>query len=107
MSKKSENKGQATTVCNHTVMEEAAQTLGSMEESLLSAYEMVQPLLADFLESYEGDAQGEVGLFLENLPLHIYKLNMLYNKMAGFVQATDKSFQQNDKDMTDNMERQG
>lgn len=105
MSKKAENKEQATTVCSHTVMQEAVHTLGSMEDSLFSAYEMTQTLLAEFTASYEGDAKEEVSAFLENLPLHIYKLRLLYNKMSGFVQATDSSFQSNDKSMTDSMER--
>lgn len=105
MSKQAENKEQATTVCSHTVMQEAVRTLGSMEESLFSAYEMTQTLLGEFFASYEGDAKGEVGAFLDKLPQHIYKLRMLYNKMSGFVDATDSSFQSNDKSMTESMEK--
>ena len=103
MSKKADAKG-SKTVCNHTVMEGSCQTLVNMAMNLFLAYEMLQGLEAQFVESYEGEAMPEVAQFLQNLPLHINKLSLFYNKMAQYVQTANDSFKSNDQNMTKGME---
>lgn len=87
------------TVCNPEQMTAAAGMLRDIAESLKDAYEKAEPLAADFTEAYEGIAVTEVTTFLENLPAHIYRLNLFYNKMAEFVDWTTRSFMSNDEAM--------
>lgn len=42
--------------------------------------------------------------FLENLPLHIYRLELLYSKLAGFIATTAQSLHDNDMKMAEKME---
>ncbi|MCM1155916.1 MAG: hypothetical protein NC314_04350 [Roseburia sp.] len=103
MSEKTENK-QKSTVCNLETMFSSYMELTSIQTALYEAYEQAATLATDFSESYEGEAKDEVVLFLENLPLHIYKLSLFYGKMAQFVSMTGMSFMTNDQIMAGRLE---
>lgn len=103
MSNKADAKGKKT-VCDLNVMWEAYMELTNIQTVLFGAYEQAETLAADFSESYEGEAKEEVELFLEKLPMHIYKLTLFYGKMAQFVTMTSMSFMSNDQTMADKME---
>lgn len=103
MSKKAETK-QEKTVCNLNVMLEAFLELTNIQTVLYGAYEQMENLATDFSESYEGEATEEVVCFLENLPIHIFRLALFYGKMAQFVCKTANSFMSNDQTMADKLE---
>lgn len=103
MSKEADVKEQKTT-CNCGVMEEAFMELSNIQTALYGAYEQAAALAADFSESYEGEAKEEVVTFLNNLPMHIYKLALFYGKMAQYVFVTKMSFELNDQTMADKLE---
>lgn len=103
MSKKADTK-ERKTVCNLNVMLGAYQELTNIQTDLFEAYERAVTLAADFSESYEGEAKEEVVLFLDNLPIHIFKLSLFYGKMAQFVYMTKMSFMSNDQTMADKLE---
>lgn len=92
------------TQCNYEVLRSCCDRLGKIVANLNSAYEMAEKLLAAFDEAYEGDAKPEVDMFLASLPIHIYRLELFYSKMLFFVWATIMSFEENDTQMTKNME---
>ena len=60
--------------------------------------------MKDFEECYDGDAKAEVLMFLESLPLHIYRLTLLYSKLGDFVTITAQSLFNSDIGMVNNME---
>lgn len=103
MSNKADAK-QEKTVCNLNVMLGTYQELSNIQTVLFGAYEQAETLAADFSESYEGEATEEVVRFLESLPMHIYRLALLYGKMAQFVFMTANSFMLNDQTMADKLE---
>lgn len=88
------------TVCNPNQMTAAEGMLYEIAEDLKTAYEKAETLSADFTEAYEGEAVTEVTAFLDNLPAHIYRLNLFYNKMAQFVALTREAFMKNDQAMS-------
>lgn len=102
MSKKADGKGQKT-VCNHEAMMEAFTELSNIQTALFGAYEQAAALSADFSESYEGEAKEEVMIFLNNLPIHLYKLTLFYGKMAQYVYVTKMSFKTSDQTMADKL----
>lgn len=57
-----------------------------------------------FEESYEGEAKETMEVFLENLPKHIRKLRILYQKLDEFIYMTSASFLSNDTAMKKKME---
>ena len=67
------------------------------------AHEKASGLSAAFAEGYEGDATEEVGMFLANLPTHIYRLILFYTKMGDYIVMTSQSFMENDNKMTEKM----
>lgn len=91
------------TVCNLNIMFGAFMELSNIQTALFGAYEQAAALSAEFSESYEGEAKEEVVAFLENLPIHIYKLALFYGKMAQYVTMTCMSFEANDQDMADKL----
>lgn len=103
MSKKADAK-QKRTVCDLSMMGGAYIELTNIQTALFGAYEQAATLAGDFSESYEGEARDEVVLFLEKLPLHIYKLSLFYGKMAQFVITTSISFASNDQTMAEKLE---
>lgn len=103
MSKKAETK-QEKTVCNLNVMLATYLELSSIQAVLFGAYEQTETLAADFSESYEGEATEEVVCFLENLPIHIFRLALFYGKMAQFISMTADSFMSSDQAMADKLE---
>ena len=105
--KKMSNKADAEekmTVCDFSMMWAAFMELTNIQATLFGAYEQVAPLAGEFSENYEGEAKDEVALFLEKLPVHIYKLSLFYGKMAQFVIATIMSFASNDQAMAEKLE---
>ena len=44
-------------------------------------------------------------IFLANLPLHIYRLEIFYSKLMDFIAVTAESLLRNDETMTKNMEK--
>lgn len=91
------------TVCNLSAMFGAYMELTNIQTALFGAYEQAAALTAEFSESYEGEAKEEVVIFLENLPMHIYKLALFYGKMAQYVVMTCMSFEANDQAMADKL----
>lgn len=92
------------TVCDLNVMLDIYMELTNIQTTLFAAYEQASTLAGDFSENYEGEAKDEVALFLEKLPLHIYKLSLFYGKMAQFVITTIMSFASNDQAMAEKLE---
>ena len=78
--------------------------LSNIQTALFGAYEQAAALATEFSESYEGEAKEEVVSFLENLPIHIYKLALFYGKMAQYVFVAKLSFETNDQTMADKLE---
>lgn len=103
MSNKADAK-EKMTVCDFSMMWAAFMELTNIQAALFGAYEQAAPLAGKFSESYEGEARDEVALFLEKLPVHIYKLSLFYGKMAQFVVKTRMSFASNDQTMADKLE---
>ncbi len=93
------------TKCNYQILEICCKKIGEIVANLQNAYEMAGNLLSSFDEAYEGDARGEVDMFLTSLPMHIYRLELFYSKLMMFVWMTALSFESNDAEMTQNMER--
>ena len=103
MSEKADAK-QKKTVFDLIAMAGAYQELSNIQTALYGAYEQASTLATDFSESYEGKAKDEVVLFLESLPIHIYRLSLFYGKMAQFIYMTRLSFMTNDQIMADKLE---
>ena len=103
MSEKADAK-QKKTVCDLVALWDAYNELTNIQTTLYEAYEQVSTLATDFSESYEGEAKDEVVLFLENLPIHIYRLSLFYGKMAQFIYMTRQSFMTNDQTMANKLE---
>lgn len=97
------NAKEGKTVCNSGVMLAIFTELSKIQTTLLEIREKAAALSAEFSESYEGEAKEEVVAFLENLPIHIYKLALFYGKMAQYVFVTKMSFDVNDQDMADKL----
>lgn len=98
------NKGNKT-VCNYQTMFLSNSILSEIAERLAEAYQLTSGLSQEFQESYEGEAEEEVSLFLENLPKHLYKLSLFYGRMAQYVAVTTASFAVNDETLADKMGR--
>lgn len=95
---------ESKTVCSQSEMVMAFVDLASIVGTLQDAYEKASELLGSFTADYEGEAADEVEIFLENLPVHIKRLMLLYYKMEQFILVTAQSFQTNDARMVQNME---
>lgn len=89
--------------CDPQAMTEFDATLREIDELLEEAKRKASRLFSEFDSAYEGEAKEEVLLFLNNLPKHIYRLQILYKKQDDFVCMTMQSFLQNDKEMVDKM----
>lgn len=72
--------------------------------NLNTAYEKAVSAQATFALGYIGEATAEVDLFLQSLPLHIYRLEILYSKLMEFIYVTADSILKNDIKMKENME---
>mgnify|MGYP003297702677 CR=1 FL=1 len=92
------------TGCNQNAMLGYYLIILGIVGSLQGAYERATTLAADFEECYDGDAKAEVLMFLESLPLHIYRLTLLYSKLGDFVTITAQSLFNSDIGMVNNME---
>lgn len=103
MSEKADAK-QKKTVCDPVALGDAYLELTNIQTALYGAYEQASTLAADFSEGYEGEAKDEVMLFLESLPMHIYRLSLFYGKMAQFLIMTYQSFMTNDRTMAGKLE---
>ena len=93
------------TKCNQNAMVGFYLMLADMVQNLNTAYEAAQSAFVIFDEGYEGDAKEEVNIFLANLPLHIYRLEIFYSKLMEFIAVTAESLLRNDEAMTRNMEK--
>lgn len=92
------------TVCDQEAMVGFYLMLADIVQNLQTAYEKAESLAGTFNDCYLGDARDEVMTFLENLPLHIYRLELLYSKLAEFIATTAQSLHDNDMKMTEKME---
>lgn len=97
---------ESKTVCNSTEMSNAVAELQLAMAALVDAFERASTLSVRFAADYEGEATGEVIVFLNNLPIHISRLIMLYDKMAQFILVTIQAFQVSDTLMVQNMGNQ-
>ena len=95
--------GNNVTVCDYMAMLLGFQGLAGVIKDLEAAHEMTKKLMADLEEAYEGEAKEEIGIFLESLSVHIFKLELFYSKMMEFIKKTSQSFMENDAAMTENM----
>lgn len=92
------------TVVNYTAMQRIYTDLEAIMGTLLDMYNKVSTLEASFTADYQGEAVDEVQMFLESLPIHILRLEKLYDKMEAFIIVTLQSLQTNDAKMVENME---
>lgn len=72
--------------------------------NLNTAYEKAISTQASFAKGYMGEAYPEIDLFLQSLPLHIYRLEVFYSKLMEFIYVTADSILKNDIKMKENME---
>lgn len=91
------------TVWNQSEMLKAFFELAAIVGTLQDAYDKASKLPEIFTGAYEGRAADEVKMFLENLPVHINRLTLLYHKLELFIMMTSQSFQTNDARMAQNM----
>ena len=94
----------ADTVCNQDAMGGVALMLLAISAQLQEAYDKANEIYINFQEIYEGEAYSEINMFLENLPKHIYRLEILYTKMMQFIMMTAQSLAESDAQMVANME---
>lgn len=99
----SDNKN-AKSGCKKEKMQGFNMTLKEIDELLEGAGTQAEELLPKFEESYEGEAKETMEVFLENLPKHIGKLRILYQKLDEFIYVTAASFLSNDTAMKKKME---
>lgn len=86
------------------VMKGFTDTLQSIDELLESACTDASTLSSKFEEAYEGEAFEEVSLFFTNLPTHLERLQILYQKLEEYITMTSASFSNNDTVMAEKME---
>lgn len=96
--------GSNKTVCNQNAILGYYMMMADIIANLQTAYDKASELLAVFDVCYLGEARDEVMTFLENLPLHIDRLELLYGKLLEFTVATAQTFLTNDALMKQNME---
>lgn len=92
------------TVCDQGAMLGYYLMLVDIIINLQEGYEKAATLQNVFDSSYQGEAKEEIMIFLESLPLHMYRLSLMYCKLAEFTTTTAESFLNNDAAMADKME---
>lgn len=97
-------KNEGKTVCDQGAMLGYWLMLTDIIMNLQEGYEKAAGLKDIFDGCYQGEAKEEVMIFLESLPLHIYRLSLMYSKLAEFTSTTAESLFNNDTAMAENME---
>lgn len=94
-------------VCDQESMWGYYIMLADIWKNLDDIHQKAAGLAADFDNCYMGDARDEVMTFLENLPLHIYRLEIFYNKLMDYIAITAQTALYNDVTMARKMEGYG
>lgn len=93
----------STLKCDQEAMFGFYLMLMDITVSLTDAYEKAGNARDTLEGAYEGEAKSELSMFLRSLPMHIYRLQLLYTKLMEFIYVTADSMMKNDMKMQEKL----